>query len=54
MADGARLILNRLVMERRNFGRSEVVVDRVALQAERIYVALGQQPCILRSVRRVA
>ena len=53
MANRAGLVLDGLVMERRNFGRAEVVVYRVALQAERVYVALCQQSRILRTVRGV-
>ena len=54
VADRARLILDSLVMERRDARRSEIAGDSVALQAERVHIAPGKQSRIGRAVRVVA
>ena len=54
VADGASLVLIRLVMERRRARRREIHGRRVALQAEAVHVAASQQARIRRSVRDMA
>ena len=54
VADGARLVLIRLVMKRRCARRCEIHRRRVALQAEAVHVVASQQARIRRSVREMA
>ena len=54
VADGASLVLIRLVMKRRRAGRRELHRRRVALQAEAVHVVTSQQAGIRRSVRKMA
>src|ERR1700733_153135 len=54
VADGASLVLIRLVMKRRRARRREIHGRRVALQAEAVHVVARQQARIRRSVRNVA
>ena len=54
VANGARLVLIRLVMKRRRARRREIHGRRVALQAEAVHVVASQQARIRRSVREMA
>ena len=54
VADGASLVLIRLVMKRRRARRREIHGRRVALQAEAVHVVSSQQARIRRSVRKMA
>lgn len=54
VADGAGLVLVRLIVERRDPGSGEVHRSRMTLQAHRIDVVAGQQPRVWRSVRVMA
>ena len=51
VAQGACLILLRLVMEGRNGGRALVRRKRMAVQAKQVHVRPREQPWIRRSVR---
>ena len=54
VADGASLVLIRLVMKRWRARRREIHGRRVALQAEAVHVVARQQARIRRSVRDMA
>ena len=54
VAHRAGLILLSLVMERWSRGSRRIHRERVALQAEQVYVAALQQPRIRRTVRGMA
>ena len=54
VADGASLVLIRLVMKRWRARRREIHGRRVALQAEAVHVVARQQARIRRSVREMA
>lgn len=54
VADGAGLVLVRLIVERRYPRSGEVHRSRMALQAQRVDIIAGQQPRVWRSVWVVA
>ena len=54
VANGARLVLIRLVMKRWRARRREIHGRRVALQTEAVHVVASQQARIRRSVREMA